>query len=102
MAILRALQVIDAHQSVQIITDSQYSINCATVWASSWEKNDWKTAQGENVKNQDLVKGIRQRVRERTRAGGKTNFKWVKGHANDAGNQAADQLAVAGARKALW
>lgn len=102
MAILRALQVIDAHQSVQIITDSQYSINCATVWASSWEKNDWKTAQGENVKNQDLVKGIRQRVRERTRAGGKTTFKWVKGHANDAGNQAADQLAVAGARKALW
>lgn len=101
-AILRALQVVDANESVQIITDSQYSINCATVWASSWEKNDWKTSQGENVKNQDLVKGIRQRVREREKAGGKTTFKWVKGHSSDAGNQAADQLAVAGARKTLW
>lgn len=101
-AILRALQVVDAHEAVQIITDSQYSINCATVWASSWEKNDWKTSQGENVKNQDLVKAIRQRVRERERASGKTTFKWVKGHSTDVGNQAADQLAVAGARKILW
>jgi len=87
---------------VQIITDSQYSINCATVWASSWEKNDWKTSNGESVKNQDLVKGIRERMKEREKAGGKTTFKWVKGHASDPGNHAADQLAVAGARKALW
>jgi len=30
-------------------------------------------------------------------AGATTEFAWIKGHANDPGNEAADKLAVAGA-----
>lgn len=98
-AILRALEIAAPHQPVRIVTDSQYSINCATVWAQSWERKGWKTASGEDVKNQDLVRGIRARVAEREAAGAATAFEWVKGHAMNPGNEAADRLAVAGANK---
>lgn len=81
------------------MTDSQYSINCATVWARSWERRGWKTTGGEDVKNRDLVEGIRARMKEREDAGAETAFEWVKGHASNAGNEAADRLAVAGAKK---
>jgi ribonuclease HI len=97
-AILKALQVAPVYQAAQILTDSQYSINCVTKWYQSWEKKNWLTAQGEVVKNQDLVKAIRERLVEREKVGTSTTFQWVKGHASDPGNTAADQLAVQGAR----
>lgn len=95
-AILRALEIAPPYQPVRIVTDSQYSINCVTVWSRSWERKGWKTATGEDVKNQDLVKAIRERVNEREEAGTETAFEWVKGHAKNVGNEAADRLAVAG------
>lgn len=96
-AIQRALEVAPAEQDVQIITDSQYSINCVTKWAVGWRRNGWTTAGGEPVKNRDLVQAVLDRMEEKRKAGGKTVFKWVKGHAADAGNVAADLLAVKGA-----
>lgn len=41
---------------------------------------------------------IVSRVCEREACKAKTKFKWIKGHANDPGNVAADQLAVQGSR----
>jgi ribonuclease HI len=97
-AILRALQVVPLEQHVMIRTDSQYSINCVTVWAPGWEKKQWKTAQGEDVKNRDLVEAIRAHLKLREQRQTQTVFKWLKGHSTDEGNNAADQLAVSGAR----
>ena len=38
-----------------IITDSEYLFNTVTKgWLSRWRANDWKTAEGADVKNQDL------------------------------------------------
>lgn len=39
------------------------------------------------------------RVCEREACKAKTKFQWIKGHANDPGNVAADQLAVQGSRQ---
>lgn len=52
------------------------------------------------MKNKDLVASIRQLIRERDVKGVRTEFEWVKGHADDPSNAAADQLAVAGANAA--
>lgn len=41
-----------------IYTDSMYSINCVTKWYKKWKKNGWKTANGDPVANQTLIKGI--------------------------------------------
>lgn len=100
-AIQRALEVAPVAQKVQICTDSQYSINCMTQWAASWERKDWKTATGAEVKNQDIIRKVLATMQQRTRAGGETYFQWVKGHSTDVANAAADRLAVQGANMPL-
>ncbi|KAH8882994.1 hypothetical protein GQ53DRAFT_847147 [Thozetella sp. PMI_491] len=96
-AILRALEVAGDSQGVKIHSDSKYSIQCVTEWYATWEKNGWLTREGP-VKNVDLVQAIRKRINARDKKGTKTVFEWVKGHASDPGNIAADQLAVQGAK----
>lgn len=98
MAMLRALQVCPTNKAVKIVSDSQYSINCVTLWAAGWKRKGWLTQSGEKVKNQDIIRALLDKVEERTRAGGMTHFEWVKGHSSDRGNQAADALAVRGAK----
>lgn len=100
MAILRTLQVLGDAQSAEIRSDSKYSIQCVTEWYVKWEMNGWKSAKGD-VMNVDIIKPIRERLEAREKRGTKTQFIWVKGHASDAGNIAADILAQNGARKSL-
>lgn len=98
MAILKAIGLIAIDQPIQIVTDSRYSIQCVTDWPASWKKNGWKTASGQPVKNVDLIEVIVDKIEERwEKNGAKTKFKWVKGHQGNAGNIAADALAVKGA-----
>lgn len=96
-AMVRALEIAPANQNVRILTDSKYSINCVTQWATGWKKKGWKTAQGEEVKNQDLIRAVLDNMKLREDAGAHTYFQWVRGHASDKGNIAADRLAVRGA-----
>ncbi|KAI9651149.1 hypothetical protein NHQ30_001186 [Ciborinia camelliae] len=96
-AALRALEIAPLDKNIEIITDSNYTINCATLWYKSWQKNGWKTSTGNDVMNLDLIKKIRSRIEERTKEGVQTNMTWVKGHDENPGNVAADRLAVQGA-----
>ena len=96
-AVQRALEIISETKDVQIITDSNYTINCCEVWYKSWQKNGWKTSAGGQVMNQDLVVAIRELIDRREENGAATTFQWIKGHSADPGNEAADRLAVAGA-----
>ncbi|KAB8292302.1 hypothetical protein EYC80_008044 [Monilinia laxa] len=96
-AALRALEIVPLDKHIEIITDSNYTINCATLWYKSWEKNGWKTSTGKDVMNEDLVKSIRERIESRKANGVQTNMTWVKGHDQNPGNVAADMLAVKGA-----
>lgn len=97
-AILRALEIVDKDRPLEIITDSNYAINCSTVWYKNWKKNGWTTTGGSVVMNKDLVVDIRKILDERAEKGVETKFTWIKGHDNDPGNVAADLLAVAGSR----
>ena len=101
-AILRALQIVPQIQSVEITTDSSYSINCCKQWVNSWIKNGWKTSTGGQVLNKDLVESIKALMDTRSAKGAVTEFTWVKGHGTDPGNVAADRLAVAGAMAARY
>jgi len=97
-AVQRALEIVPKDRNILIITDSNYSINCSTVWYKSWMKNQWMTSQGGPVINKDLVVAIRALIDQRDAQGSNTSFEWIKGHSNDPSNEAADRLAVAGAR----
>ncbi|MCZ7453503.1 ribonuclease HI [Rhizobium rhizogenes] len=80
------------HQStpVTIISDSQYVVSGATVWLPNWVRNGWRTSDKKPVKNQDLWKAF-----EFATAGLSVAFEWVKGHAGNVENEAADALASA-------
>ncbi|PUU83997.1 ribonuclease H-like domain-containing protein [Tuber borchii] len=102
-AILRAINVAPMHREVAIYTDSQYAINCVTVWHVNWSKNSWTTSLGKPVENQDLIIQTLEKLKERERYGSKTHFEWIQGHTgrndgNSHGNSQADRLAVEGAR----
>lgn len=96
-AILRALDIAPRHRDITIVTDSQYAINCVTVWFISWRRNNWMTASKKPVENRDLVESILDKIEERESLKVKTLFEWVKGHNLDKGNEEADRLAVNGA-----
>lgn len=97
-AVARALDHIPIDRSAEIVTDSNYSIKCLTEWCNKWMANNWRNAAGKPVENRDLIEPIIGRIRERTLCKAETKFRWIKGHANDKGNMAADELAVAGSR----
>ena len=62
--------------SIKIWSDSQYSINCASVWGPSWRKKSW-TKQGGPIQHLDLVK---QLVEMTMLMGNRLEYKWLKGH----------------------
>lgn len=45
-------------KKITIISDSDYSINCLTLWHKSWKRNDWKNKKNEPVKNMEIIKLI--------------------------------------------
>ena len=100
-AILRALDIAPRHRDVTIFTDSRYAIDCVTSWFIKWRQNDWMTANNKPVENKDLIESILVKIEERDQLKMKTLFEWLKGHNQDPGNEAADRLAVDGARKGV-
>ncbi|KAJ5221097.1 Ribosomal protein L9/RNase H1 N-terminal [Penicillium citrinum] len=98
-AIFRAIDIAPRHRDVTVVTDSRYAIDCVTVWYKNWQRNNWLTKDGKPVENKDLVESILVNIEERKQLKVKTLFEWVKGHAKDPGNEAADRLAVNGAQR---
>jgi len=72
---------------IRIHTDSQYVKNGITTWIHGWERNGWKTASKEPVKNKEFW----QRLQELNTAY-RPQWTWVKGHAGNRWNEACDQL----------
>ncbi|MBO6847783.1 ribonuclease HI [Maricaulis sp.] len=78
-------------RTVVLITDSVYLRDGITKWIHGWKKRGWKTADKKPVKNVDLWQELDALTREHT-----IEWRWVKGHAGDPGNERADELAREG------
>ena len=63
-------------KKVQIWSDSEYSINCASVWGPKWRKNGWKK-QGGEIQHLDLIRVL---VEKTLALGFKIEYRWLKGH----------------------
>ncbi len=100
LAIRYALVYCRDVDSLIIKTDSQYSINCLTVWARTWEQNNWMTSQHKPVLHDTIIKESLEVIRYRNSRGYATSIIYVKAHVNIPGNEGADTLAKAGACKA--
>ena len=90
-AVIQALASLKRRSTVTIYTDSEYVKNGITTWIHGWKARGWKTADKKPVKNIELW----QRLDELNAAHG-VEWRWVKGHAGDPGNERADVLANRG------
>ena len=83
---------------VVIMSDSNYSVRGWQSWITNWKKNGWMNSKNQPVANQDLWQALDSMREELRRELPLVEFelRWVRGHDGDPGNEAADQLAVAG------
>ena len=91
MAVIKALTALKVPCEVALYTDSQYVRHGITAWIHNWKRNGWKTSDRKPVKNADLWQAL-----ESAAARHKVEWHWVKGHADNPGNQRADELANMG------
>lgn len=82
-----------ASEPILIRCDSQYVINSVTQWMPGWKRKGWRKADGKPVLNRELLEQIDAALVGRT-----YKFEWVKGHAGDPMNEAADARANAAAK----
>jgi ribonuclease HI len=87
-AVIEALTALKGPSEVLLHTDSTYVMKGMTEWIHAWIKRGWKTAAKKPVKNADLWQLLHAQVQRH-----KVQWRWVKGHAGDPGNERADQLA---------
>jgi len=91
MAAISALEALKKPCEVALHIDSQYVRQGITQWIHGWKKNGWKTADKKPVKNAELWQRL-----EAASAQHRIDWRWVKGHAGDAMNERADELAREG------
>ncbi len=89
--VIAALEDAKADESLVIWTDSQYTVNSITLWASSWEASGWTRGGKGEVKNLDLI----QRAWYLSQAKPDVGIKWVRGHNGNHWNSYADSVASA-------
>lgn len=89
-AVIEALKAIKPSWSGKTVlfSDSTYVLKGLQEWLPSWKKRGWKTAAKKPVKNEDLWRELDELAANR-----EVDWRWVKGHAGDLGNERADELA---------
>jgi ribonuclease HI len=91
MGAIMALESLREPCRILLHTDSQYVMKGITEWMPGWKRKNWKTADNKPVKNVDLWQRL-----DAARARHDVEWRWVKGHAGDLGNELADLLANQG------
>jgi ribonuclease HI len=87
-AAIEALKALNGSREVLLYTDSKYVMDGIERWMPAWKARGWKTAARKPVKNQDLWQEL-----DRLRNGHSIQWKWVRGHTGNPGNEEADALA---------
>jgi len=86
---LKFLAATGQTQSVALYTDSEYVKKGITDWVKGWKKKGWKTSQGKAVLNQDLWEALD------TLNCKQVDWRYVRAHAGDVGNERCDAIARA-------
>ena len=95
MAVIEGLRVLKRSCQVVLHVDSQYVMKGMTEWIHGWKLRGWRTSDKKPVKNADLWQLMDEQVQRH-----QIEWKWVKGHNGDPGNERADLLANRGVDEA--
>lgn len=95
-ALIEAFTMLPADAAVDVLSDSELSVNTITRWAPAWERAGWKRKAGP-IKNLELV----QELLALYRAHPGCRLRWTAAHAGNRWNEYADSLATAWMRSTL-
>ena len=98
LAVIEGLSALKRPCQVTLYLDSKYVLQGITEWLNGWKAKGWKTAAKQPVKNVDLWQRLDAVV---SGAGHQIDWRWVKGHAGNPGNERADALANLGVEQVL-
>lgn len=84
---IEAAKMVQAGESAIIHCDSEYVIKGISDWIVGWQKNNWKTAKKEPVKNKEFWLELLEATK-----GKNIKWTWVRGHSNDEYNNRVDDL----------
>jgi ribonuclease HI len=90
-AAIEALNALKGHSSVILYTDSKYVMDGINEWMPNWKQRGWKTSAKKPVKNKDLWQALDEAAGRH-----EIDWRWVKGHDGNPGNEMADELANRG------
>lgn len=94
-AVIEALRALKRPCRVTVTTDSRYVVDAFRAgWIANWQRNGWRTAGKQPVKNEKLWRALLDVMRPH-----RVVWKWIKGHAGNAENERADSLAVEARRR---
>ena len=96
-AVIEGLAALKRPCKVVIYLDSQYVRQGITEWIHGWKAKGWRTSTKQPVKNAELWQRLDKLVHE---SGHQIEWRWVKGHSVDPGNERADMLANKGVLRA--
>jgi ribonuclease HI len=88
MAAIEGLRALKRPCRVTLSTDSRYVMDGLTKWIKGWQKNGWKTAAKQPVKNAELWQALLEAAKPH-----RIDWVWVKGHAGHPDNERCDKLA---------
>jgi len=87
-AAIQALKTLIEPCHVKLHTDSKYVLDGITKWVHGWQRNGWKNASKQPVRNADLWRDLIDAA-----ARHQVEWIWVKGHSGHPENERADRLA---------
>ena len=90
-AVIESLAALKSPSRVTLHLDSEYVRNGIMTWIHNWKRRGWRTASNQAVKNVDLWQRLDALTQLHT-----VDWRWVRGHAGDEGNERADALANRG------
>ncbi|PCI89078.1 MAG: ribonuclease HI [Hyphomicrobiales bacterium] len=88
-ATIEALNVLKRSCDIVLYTDSVYVKDGINKWMIGWKARNWRTAAKKPVKNVELWKALDEATQRHN-----IDWRWVKGHAGNVGNEKADLLAT--------
>ena len=90
LAVICALEALNRPCRVTLYADSKYVVNAFREgWVENWQRNGWKTAKKDPVKNRALWERLLQATGPHA-----ITWEWVKGHAGVEYNERCDDLAT--------
>lgn len=90
-AVIQGLRSLKVPCDVVVTTDSRYVVDAFQKnWLANWQRNGWRTASKQAVKNEELWRNLLAAAAPHT-----VSWQWIRGHNGHPENELADGLAVA-------